>query len=263
MVKIAKRTVAIILGVCLCIGLTGCSLFPEKEPDKSEPISVENIETGIYIMTADGKFYAPNTEGQSFSNVAISANPTRIVASYEDKKFIPTLYKDDHLVYFTKSAIPEKFAVERFRDVGFTTGLYQLSLGSDGNYSFNEKALVGGSLSQTVTAAMGDSNYNITIVTVNGKPLSEDMITEAGTIANLKKDENVKFGVMRGSYYAEFEAIADEHIYYSSATSYITTYKTTKNGYVVLQFPSDVTEGYISVDNTGLFYKSNENRPKS
>ncbi len=248
------------IAMCLCAAMvfTGCSGAKEKEKDPSDPIAEEDLGEGYYILGSDGKYYLPNTTGQNFKGTVTSSDASRVIVSKNNSKFIPTFYSDDLLVYFTTQTIPEEFNVERFRNTGYTIGLYGLSLGSNGRYTFDADDIVSGSDCATQIGSLATSGRLVTILSVNGKELTEDMVTAAGSISGFSKGDKVTIEYMIGTYYGDFTTIADEIIFYSSATTTINSYKTTKNGYIVLDMPSST--GYMSVEGIGLMKVVDEKR---
>lgn len=248
----------------LCAGMfSGCSGSAEEQTDPNAPLEIDNITSGIYVMSTDGKFYSPNTDGQNFSGEVTSADAGRIICSKEDSKYIPTIYADDRLVFFTTDEIPETMGVEKFADAGYTYGLYGLYQGNNGSYSFTDDNFIeGSSLKESFNGFLGDSGV-ANVVSLNGKELKTSDFTEAGTIKCGKMDEKKKLAFMKGTFYNEVDVYADEHVWYSDMTASIPDYEMTKNGFVILTLPASIGDGdYFSVMNTGLICKSDKNRPK-
>lgn len=243
--------------------LVGCgSKSEENVVSVNGPYSIDQIQSGLFIMTKDGEFYTPDTSGQNFTNEVTSSDPRRIIYSYEDNKVIPTLYADDKLVYFTTDSIPSNFGVEKFRDVGYTFGLYGISKSSGGEYTFTEADFIPDSTIEQSFNGYISNNDIATILTVDGKAVDVDNFSVAGTYKCDKKDQKVKIAFMKGTFYSEVEAFADEHVWYSAETSNVLSYETTKNGFIVLQLPDGLNNGdFISVMNTGLMQISIKNRP--
>lgn len=262
MKKIRKCLLNFLLIMSVTTAAVGCgSKNTEDTTNTNGPYSVDQIQSGLYIMTKDGKFYTPDTSGQNFTNEVTASDPRRIIYSYEDSKVIPTMYADDKLVYFTTGSIPDNFGVEKFRDAGYTFGLYGISKSSGGEYVFTESSFIPDS---TLEASFNGyiSNGDIGVLqSVDGKPLDVDNFSVAGTYKCDKKDQKVKIAFMKGTFYSEVEAFADEHVWYSAETSNVLSYETTKNGFIVLNLPNGLKDGdFISVMNTGLIQVSEKTR---
>lgn len=229
--------------------LCGCGTGQvlEKTQKPSDPINIEDASDGYYILTKDNKLYSPNTMYQTFSGTTNSANPDRLIYSAKNSKFIPKLYEDDKLVYFSDKEIPEKFMVESFNPTGYTIGIFGISKTSTGEYGFSDSTVI----PQSAFSENGvDGNY--VFETVNGRKLNTARLTKAGTIKGLKKNEKVKLSCMKGTKYGELSTTADTRCFYSAYTENITKYKKTKNGYIILELPKGNDYKYISVEDSGL-----------
>ena len=260
--NIRKKFISCVLITATLCSLIGCgSQKTEEAVSAAGPYKLDQIQSGLYIMTKNGDFYSPNTDGQNFDNEVTSGDPRRIIYSYEDSKDIPTMYADDQIVYFTSGAIPTNFGVEKFRDAGYTFGLYGISKSSAGEYTFsNSNFISGSSLEGSFNGFLTDSDV-ATLLNVDGNALKVDDLSVAGTYKCGKKDQKVKLAFMRGTFYKEVETYADEHVWYSAETANVLTYETTKNGFIVLKLPDGLKDGeYISVMGTGLIHISSKNR---
>lgn len=265
--KTFRQKLLLLLVLTLCFGLcSGCGKSKNENEsivDPNAPLSIENIREGIYIMSKDGKFYYPNTDGQNFSSEVTSADARRIICSKNDEKYIPTLYADDYLVYFTLGTIPTSFGVEKFYDSGYTCGLYGMSMGTNGNYTFSGGNLISGSSLNSSFNGYVQSTDVVSILSLNDSSFSGDYVTPAGTIRCSEKGQKLKISFVKGTFYNEIETIADEHIWYSEETMSIASYEMTKNGFIILRLPDSVKDGdYLSVKGTGLFQISEQNRPE-
>lgn len=262
MKKLSKKLIVLIAATCICVNSTGCSAIEHKEVIyDSDPVDAANISEGVYILTKDGEFYQANTSGQTFTNATDTSNPSRLVVSHYDNKFIPTLYADDLLVYFSPNSIPEYVGVERFEDIGYAPGMYSISQGSNGSlYLRSENMITGSSAGNSLINYLGSGVA--TVVSINGEEPKTNILTNSGTITGYEKGSVIKLGLMKGTYYSEADIEVDLHVYSSVATDCISSYSTTKNGYIVLNLPDSITQGYVSINNQGLMYISKENRPK-
>lgn len=262
-----KKIIAIILIAVMCVfALTGCFGNDDKKKDeiKTGAIKFSDAEDGLYIMTKDGELYQANTVGQNFDKSSTSANAERIVVSHENEKYIPKLYKDDKLVYFssTTAGVPDSYIVEKFRNGGYTIGVYNLKQASSGYYTFKaENLLEDSDLKDKLSEAIGQDI--VALVSIDDEKLTDSQLNKAGCIDNMDEDEEVVLGLMKGTKYSELKTIADTVVYYSVSTHSIGTYKTTKNGYIEIELPEEIQDGYVSINNQGLMQVMSENRPDS
>lgn len=262
-----KKRVFISILLVIAILTGGCGSLDEiieKDDSLYKTLSLKDVVggEGIYILGSDNKVYQTNTDNQTFSNTVTSSDTTRLIYSVDGNKYIPTLYKDDYLIYVCKSEIPAEFEVERFSATDNTIGISGIKKSSEGTYTFSPNRIV-------VNSNAYDKSYEnladakaVTILSINGNKNIGNMLSEAGTITGLEKGKNVDIELMRGTIYSEGKIEADTKFYYSVATATINTYTTTKNGYIILKLPDNITKGYISVDGRGLMRVSDESRSK-
>lgn len=264
-----KRKKGLFISLMLMVALLtgGCGSLDEmieKDDSLYKTLSLKDVVggEGVYILGSDNKVYQTNTDNQTFSNTVTSSDTSRMIYSVDGNKYIPTLYKDDYLIYVCKSEIPAEFEVERFRATDDTIGISEIKKSSQGTYTFSPKRIV-------VNSSVYDKAYEnladakaVTILSINGNKNIGEMLSEAGTIDGLEKGKDVDIELMRGTMYSEGKIKADTKFYYSVATATINTYTTTKNGYIILKLPDNITKGYISVDGRGLMRVSDENRKK-
>lgn len=257
-VKAARILAAV--AVCMCAA-TGCG--KETPRQENEPYQSGDISEGLYIMSDSGDFYSPNRSGENFTGEAAAAgDERRIISSLNDTKYIPTLYRNDRLVYFTHDKIPDSFGIEKFRDAGYTFGLYGLSRSSGGEYVFGEECLIQDSSLYNTFNGYLNGNTAV-LVSVDGNPPEYDDISLAGTFRCKKKGEKKTIAFLKGTYYSEVETTADEHVWYSSETSSVISYQVTKNGFIILELPDTIKDGdYLSVAGTGLIHVSDRDRPE-
>lgn len=266
MKKILSKTKLIgclALVIIMMFSLVGCtSSKSEEEEIKTGVISLSEAGDGLYIMTADGELYQPNKQGQNFDKETTTANADRIIVSHENQKYIPKFYKDDKLVYFASTAdgVPTSYTVEKFRNGGYTIGVYGLEQASSGYYTFKADNLLDNSnMKELLSEQMGSDI--LSLISIDDDKITDSMVNKAGCIDDMDEDEKVTIGVMKGTHYKEYETIADTVVYYSVSTHSIGTYKTTKNGYIEIELPKELTSGYVSINNSGIFQIMEENRP--
>ena len=236
--------------------LSGCGKGQvlEKANKSSAAISIDEAKNGVYILTKDDKLYSPNTDFQNFSDTTNQADPKRVVYSVNGRKFIPKLYNDDELVYFSDKSIPALFSVESFRSTGYTIGLYGISKSSEGDYTFTKDNIIPQS---DINQHDIDGNFNI--LKVGGRKINSSRLSKAGTVKGLKHNETVSLEALLGTYYGKLTTKADTKCYYSYDTSTISKYKTTKAGYIILSLPKKCSK-YISVEGSGLIEIVNSER---
>ena len=250
-----KRKLLLCL-LCSSLLLSGCSLESimegEGDPGHVGIVPEEEIEEGIYIMTADGEYLAPNTENQTFSGTVEQADYNRVTWVTGDDKEIPTVYADDTLVYFSLDQIPSYFLIERFTAVGYTFGIYGAQITTDGEVSITSESLLGDSDAATVLSpALSDGVLRL--YELNGKRITEEDLSLCGSIKGLEQGEDYTVGVYKGTYFQEAEITADTKVFYSRNVDQTTALVPTKDDYYTITLP-EMEKGYYSIDGTGLFY---------
>ena len=138
------RVIAACLAASICLSACGNPLSglkkEEKEQDSYEltPINAENLQENMFYVKNGDDFY-PIHMGETNVNeenlIAKEANPDRIVSFTKDDSLIPTMYKNDTMIYYTKQSVPG-FTWERFSDKGYTIGLYNLKVAEYGKIQF-------------------------------------------------------------------------------------------------------------------------------
>lgn len=165
---------------------------------------------------------------------------------------IPTLYKNEILVYKSDGKIPSDFIFERYKDLGYTIGIRSLQYNEQAKtYDFKtESDVKSKSSAGKVVKNVKDQYTSLGIAKMDD---SENIdITAAGTIKDLQKDKAYNFGVYAGSVYSETKIKADTHIYQSSEVFEVKETKSTKKGYVEIPLPENLKTGYYLVNGIGV-----------
>lgn len=261
--KFKKWMTIVLTAVALTSLFSGCgkmdSIIENKEVDVTKPVKKENVTSGVYILTEDGKFYKANTLNQSFSSATSSVSSSRYIYSVDGNKYIPKLYKDDLLIYVSNATLPDEINVEKFKSMGYTIGAVNVGKGTSGTYSVTtENCIDGSDFATQVSNEIGNAK-SLVIKKIAGSTLKADRITDTGTITGLEKDKEITIDAYAGTYYKEIKTKADTKIFVSSKLFTIEDMELTKNGYVILN--QNFGEGYYNINNEGLIQIVDENRP--
>lgn len=261
--KIKKWVTVVLIAVAITSMFSGCgkmdSIIENSEVDVTKPVKKEDVNSGVYILTEDGKFYKANTLNQSFSAATSSVSSSRYIYSVDGNKYIPKLYKNDLLIYVSNSTLPDEIDVEKFKSLGYTIGAVNVGKGTSGTYSVTtENCIDGSDFATQVTNAIGNAK-SLIIKKISGDTLKAGMITDTGTITGLEKDAEVTIDAYAGTYYKEIKTRADTRIFVSSKLLTIDDMELTKNGYIILN--QTFGEGYYNINNEGLIQIVDENRP--
>lgn len=265
-----KKTVPMV--VATAILLTGCSLpFGNKKEEIKEPTytlastTKENLKNGMFYVNTDEQFY-PVAVGQNNLDektlMAKESDPTRIVSFTQNDTLIPTLYKDDKLIYSTSSGI-SGIKLERLKDEGWSVGFYNLEKDDSnkvkymiGKSSYDHSSALNQSLS---ALSISDDSALIIVDRVGGKQISVDDLSECGSIKGLKTGSIANVDLYVGTKHFELPATADTHILSSMELYELNEYALNPEGYAEITIPDYLLSGYYFVNGVGVFkYVANE-----
>lgn len=245
--------------------LTGCN--KEKEVVVSYdlvPYQLDQLcESTYYVQTGDG-FYpvAPGTMtvGESEGAIAEQVNNNRMVWYGLDDNQIPTLYKNQSLVFCTANQIPASWVFERYEDLGYTIGVRALTANSAGRY---ETVLDGYTLHPMSSAYTQLSSLaNGTIVGIDrigATQINNNYVSRGGTITGLAKDQVYSVDVYQGSVYVNTNMTADTHAFSSYELYETTDYSYNQSNYVTIKIPDYFVSGYYYINGAGMFkYVAND-----
>jgi len=249
--KIAK---ALLAALCISLCFSGCtnidSIIESDGPGNGE-VFEKDLSEGLYVHTKDGSFYKPNNIHENFHGSTNQATNTRLTWAVGADKPIPTVYKDDALVYITDREIPEAFEAERFVSSGYTFGLALLSIGSNGKISIAPDSALEGSNAYDIFGSALSDRAVVTIDSIDGKALSKEDLSYGGCIKGLKKNETYTLSAYKGTHYAAVDVIADTRVFSSYEVDSTGGCTMTENGYAVVDI-SNLADGYYSFDGQGL-----------
>ena len=245
--------------------LTGCN--KEEEVVVSYdlvPYQLDQLcESTYYVQTGDG-FYpvAPGTMtvGENEGAIAAQVNNNRMVWYGLDDKQIPTLYKNQSLVFCTANQIPASWVFERYEDLGYTIGIRALTPNSAGRY---ETVLDGYTLHPMSSAYTQLSSLaNGTIVGIDrigATQINNNYVSRGGTITGLAKDQVYSVDVYQGSVYVNTNMTADTHAFSSYELYETTDYSYNQSNYVTIKIPDYFVSGYYYINGAGMFkYVAND-----
>ena len=151
------------------IAASGCK---KKEPEGPveqvmTAVTVNDLKSGCYYVKNGRDFYELPTEGMNFDptkpaetttalpNGIIRKDTSRILDFVYKDNTIPTLYKNDQLVFKASGNVPS-FTWERFNDQGYSIGIYGLTASPAGKIQF-ESGKSGNDSTSSITSAIAAS----------------------------------------------------------------------------------------------------------
>lgn len=218
----------------------------------------------FYVKTGDSFFLLP-TEDQNYDttkeifstddtkNGMISQEENRLVNfTYKDLA-IPTLYKNDQLVYVSDGSI-STFVWERFEDYGYSIGLSGLQLTGSGKIKSQETtmAAMGSTAEAAIDSLTVPEGADITVDKINGTALSSQYINDGGIITGMSRDAAANVDLYIGTQHVPISISADTK-YFKSFELYLTDkYALSTDGYAIVEIPSYLRSGYYLVNGVGF-----------
>lgn len=281
-----KRLISILL--CLTISstaLTGCSFSSlaqnvketisgkeEKPKDYDETLKGESSTTtvneseltnGEFYVVHNDKFYSIWQYSKSFDEYGSGlekADGTRhVFFDLDQENSIPTLYlkNGDKLIYYSEDTLLDSITFERFKDDGYTIGLYGFSyLTGDKPYIDIEE----NGLDKTTVPTSDLYNqlkelkikHNLLIDKINDTKVSNDYINN-GIIYGLKPNEEYNVQLYEGTIYHNIKTKADIHSFTSMEIFKSINYTPldVENEYEI-EIPSYLKTGYYFINGCGL-----------
>ncbi len=237
--------------------ITGCEgqkIFREKVDEFALPeVTKENLEENIYYVKNGTRFSpvyaAENTN--SYENPG-KIEDSRICYFMEEEAMVPEYFSNEYIAVSGSTLDLKSVTLERYRDLGFSFGLYGCTVDEDGYLCFDlKKNLVKNSdICQILSTAKSNE---IRITAINGELVSEKNINSAGVIIGLEKAKEYTLSFYSGTYYGTVSVVADTHMIQSFELYELTDIETTKNGYLKITLPNDLKSGWYCMEGQGIF----------
>lgn len=264
-----------LLSVLLCIGalsmLAGCSKKKETGPVEQTltAVGLNQLEEGCFYVRSGDQFWKlpleecnfdttkepKSTDDKQVGFVATGLKDNRIVDFVYEDDAIPTLYKNDTLVYVTNNEI-SSFTWERYLDCGYSIGIYGFDLNSSdkittgdlSNYSQLSSIAAQLSASSDIQGLSG-----IVFDKINGTPLAKNYLNEsAGIITGMSKNATAQIDAFVGTTHVPLTASADTRYFQAFELYNSTQYSLSTDGYAMIEIPNYLKSGYYLLNNQGF-----------
>lgn len=252
-----RKLILLVLAIGI-LSLTGCGkqIFIDHSNDYNlVALGDKELKDDTYYVKDGSKFYSVY-KPKGNSEFMTSANAKTLFWVDEDYSLIPTYYKNELIAYQSKSTTLTGIKLMRFNPIGYSLGIYKAYIDDDGYIAFSVKGntIAGTSLNEIFNSAISD---NIRIVSIDGVPVNESMLTKGGVIRNMKKNQSYEIGFYAGTHYGTTNVIADRYFLEGFEEYNIDKAIPTKNGYLSIQMPEDAKSGYYMINKAGFFiYKA-------
>lgn len=251
-----KYLYSIIIMVMSSLCLAGCSkpLFQQKIDQYAQvKIKKEEMQNDVYYIKDGTEFVAVLKANTDKAMDSISGKKRVMAFLTLDYKTVPTLYKNEIIAVASEDLELPPISVTRFREVGYSIGMYGLQLDQDGYYKGTLKKNV---YKYSNTYALLDEkslSENIRVVAINNEPVSKEMISSSGVFNCLEKNAEYTVDYYAGTRYQTDTMISnvftlEEYEYYV-----ISDTADSKNGYISYKMPEDAKSGWYYIKDGGMF----------
>lgn len=228
----------------------------QTQTNTAPVLEESDLEYGYYYIKHGESFYAPYENRASFEqeDVVSSPDPYRVLWYDEDFENIPTLYEGDSLIFKTNENLDREFVFERFRYIGYTVGICNLTETNSGRFYFssdpNGGCLCEGSDADRLNTM--DSNV-IVIDRIGNGDLRSGNVEEGGVIIGLSQDKSYAADLYIGSNLHEENLVAD--VIAMSSMEVQTTYDYTylRSKIIEIPIPDSFNSGYYRIGDAGVF----------
>ncbi|MDD3138851.1 MAG: hypothetical protein PHX08_07765 [Lachnospiraceae bacterium] len=187
-------------------------------------------------------------------------HPRSIWVSSKEDDSIPTVTKDDLLIYVSSTEVPDGILFERFADYGYSIGISNMVADGGSHYYFEYAAVDEDDYKYCIDmnsdAAQLSELEAITklyLDKVGNTKVREDNVSDGGSVLGLTKDKTYVCEFYTGTYYQDFKLTADIHSFSSMErfTSY--EYEFMHSNFIVVSIPDYFKSGYYFVNGVGFF----------
>lgn len=251
-----------------CILLSSCRGKAEKPETPSEslaPVAIDSLTPGCFYAKSEDSFYLLPFEDSSFDpsqeilstddtlNGRVAPDSNRLLNFVHKDSAIPTLYKNDQLVYVSDGTV-SSFTWERFLDYGYSIGLSGLE------YTEAEKVLSGNNtiaaMGSSIESAVGSISLpetaRLTIDKINGTAITAQFLNDGGIITGMSMNAAANIDFYAGTRHIPVTATADTRYFKSFELYQTDKYALSTDGYAIIEIPSYFKSGYYLINHTGF-----------
>lgn len=266
------------------INITGCGLWETKgDEEEKYAIVVNTVDTlkdDTYYIKHGDEFYEIPQGDASFGDVVENDtelnsyindfnpktpmdNPYRNIFYQKDKTelLIPTMYKDDKLVYKTSQNIVDKFAWERFLDGGYTLGIRNLHMSDHDTIDFTnfqtDIATENKELREVFPVTSEESSSKLNTMTINAidgvSVMPSQVSGNGGYLKDVNTAKEVTVDYYNGTNLIRIPQKADYRIFYGFENYWTTGFEFSTDGYALINVGEWLKSGYYKVNTSGMF----------
>lgn len=228
--------------------------------ETSKAIPENQLASGYFYVVHNGEYYAlgqpdATTYDDNSLEEESSVNPNRIMFfTTENEVNIPTLYvnRGDKLVYYSEKTLLDYIVWERYKDFGYTVGLYNIQTMLNGRCFIQTDEDSTGVLEATDLYSLYNlSSTNILFDKIGQVELSKEYL-ENGMIKGLLKGQKYDTELYVGSIYHYQPMTANVHAFNAMEMFGSIKYKTMQEKIYEIEIPDYFVTGYYSVNGYGF-----------
>ncbi len=166
---------------------------------------------------------------------------------------IPTLFEGDKLLYYNESGILNYYQLERFKDLGWSIGMWNLQSTAAGYVYIdisNEEDYP--YILPTLDEVRSNIDTSLLIDKLGGERLTSEYI-EDGIIKNLIEGVSYDMEVYNGTNYFYHNVTVDTRFFQSMEIYNEAEYIPLQDYLYEIELPEYLPQGYYNVDNQGMF----------
>ena len=251
-----------------CILLSACrgkAEEPKVLNGSLTPVGIDSLAPGCFYVKSGNVFYLLPFEDSNFDpsqeilstddtlNGRVAPASNRLLDFVHKDSAIPTLYKNDQLVYISDGMV-SSFTWERYLDYGYSIGLSGLELTDaekvlSGN---NTLAAMGSSIEAAVSSISLPETARLTIDKVNGTAITAQFLNDGGIITGMSMNAAANIDFYAGTQHIPVTTAADTRYFKSFELYQTDKYALSTDGYAIIEIPSYLKSGYYLINHTGF-----------
>lgn len=279
-----KNVIGISFLMALTLMLTGCSVFPtlagmeskeakayanvydlkankayvwhhEGEADIRQDLARDREGENIFFACPKGD---TNFKGKELDRSGQYPRSIWINSSMDDE--IPTIIGNNALIYISKTTVPKEIVFERFADYGYSIGVSNMIPDEGGHYYFvyaetdkDDYKYYVDTASEAFSLLCFDTVARLYLDKVGGVLVTEENVSDGGTVLGLTKDAQYVCEFYTGTYYQDFVLPANIHSFGSMEQFVSYDYEFLHSNCIKINIPEYFKSGYYFVQGVGLF----------
>lgn len=224
--------------------------------DSNSKSFVEKLTDNTFYVVHEGIYYPAYTYYENElakDELSDSVNEERMIFyTIDNYSDIPTLYPGDHLVYYSTEEMLDVISWERYKPLGATFGMYNLTETAGGRYfldlSIDEEVI----LSTSSLYKLYDLGIDyITIDKVGGVVVNKDVV-EDGIIVGATEGSDYDVEVYTGTNYKHYGSKADTFAFKAYEIFASTSSQTLQDCFWEVDIPEYFVNGFYDINEGGV-----------